>query len=390
MWRDLANRGVAAVQALPTLAIDTFIALGCYLAAIAGPNSHDGDITSYSLASLASLPLVWRRRSPLLVLIVTGLATIAITRLGMVHEVPYGQLVATYTVASLSGPIVRAVAIAGTVAGIAFALAEKTNVLPIGSTILIFGGAYALGAIARSRRGLIETLEARARTLAADYAEAASRERERIARDMHDILAHSVNLMVVQAEAGPVVVRSNPARAVTIFDAIADAGRDALTQLRRTLGVLRSEPASRTPQPGLDGLESLVAQARGTGMPTTLTERGHRRPIAPDVAVAVYRVVQESLTNAVKHAHASRIDVRLRWEEDGLDLEIRDDGRGRGGRGGPGRMPSGGHGLIGMRERVAACGGTLSAGPADDGNGFRVAARLPLTEQAATAANVDG
>jgi len=372
VWRSLVGRGVAAVRALPPVVVDTLLALTCYLATIASPVSTDR--TFYGLAALASVPLVWRRRAPLLVMFVTGLASIALARLELVSEVPYGQLVATYTVASLSPPLVRALGIAGSVAGIVTALFGKTHLLPVGSTFLAFATAYALGAVARSRRDLIVTLEARARKLAADYADAASHERERIARDMHDILAHSVSLIVVQAEAGPVVVRSDPARAEAVFEAIADAGRDALAQLRRTLGVLRGS-GSRAPQPGLDALRPLVEQARGAGLVTALEEQGDRRPIPPEVAIAAYRVVQESLTNVVKHAHAGRVDVWLRWADDALRLEVRDDGRG-----GTGRVPAGGHGLIGMRERVAACGGTLATGPAGDGPGFRVTATLPLVK----------
>jgi signal transduction histidine kinase len=301
--------------------------------------------------------------------------------MNQINEVPFSQLVATYTFAAYSAPALRVVGVLGTVAGITASLLGKHNLIPVGTTIIAFVAAYALGAIARSRRELIATLEARARRLAADYAEAASRERERIARDMHDILAHSVSLMVVQAEAGPVVVRSDPARAVSVFDAIADAGRDALAQLRRALGVLRPESGSRAPQPGLDALGSLVEQARGAGLLAALDERGDPRPVAPDTAVAAYRVVQEALTNVVKHARAGRVDVRLDWSATALRLEVRDDGRG-----GNGRTASGGRGLIGMRERVAACGGTLMTGPAGDGPGFRVAATLPVVASVARSA----
>jgi signal transduction histidine kinase len=364
------------VRALPTIAVDLVIALACYLAMIASA-VWDGQQTPvmFLLAAVGSLPLVWRRRWPVLIALITGIATIALALSGGLHEMPYGQLVATYTFASLANPGWRAVASTLTVAGILISLWPKENLLPAGATIILFVSAYALGAIARSRRELIATLEARAQRLAADYARAASAERERIARDMHDILAHSVSLIVVQAEAGPVVVRSDPDRAVQVFDAIADAGRDALAQLRRTLNVLRPETSSRTPQPDLDALGTLVEQARGAGVRTTLDEYGERRPIAPETAVAAYRVVQESLTNVVKHAHAGQVDVRLHWGATALRLEVRDDGRGAGT-----PVPHLGHGLIGMRERVAACGGTLTTGPGDDGAGFQVAATLPVLE----------
>jgi signal transduction histidine kinase len=372
--RRVVGRGVDAVRALPTLAVDTVIALACYLLTIATPIVENrADSTFLAFAALACAPLVWRRRFPILVAIVAGVGTIGMARMHQINEVPFSQLVATYTFAAYSSPALRVFGVLGTIAGITVSLLGKDNLLPVGTTVIAFVGAYALGAIARSRRELIATLEARAHQLAADYAEAASRERERIARDMHDILAHSVSLIVVQAEAGPVVVRSDPARAVSVFDAIADAGRDALAQLRRTLGVLRSASASRAPQPGLDALGSLVEQARAAGLVATLHEQGERLPVAPDTAVAAYRVVQEALTNVVKHAHAGQVDVRLNWRPTALRLEVRDDGSG-----GNGRIRSGGHGLIGMRERVTACGGTLVTGPARDGSGFQVIATLPV------------
>jgi signal transduction histidine kinase len=374
--RRVVVRGSDAVRALPPLVVDAVIALACYLATIASPVVDGQDsLQMYVFAAVGSLPLIWRRRWPVPITMITGGATIALAVQDLLHEVPYGQLVATYTFAAYATPVWRAVGIVLSVGGIAVSLTPKSNLLPVGATVILFVGAYALGAIARSRRQLIESLEARARKLAADYAQAASHERERIARDMHDILAHSVSLIVVQAEAGPVVVRSDPARAEQVFDAIADAGRDALTQLRRTLGVLRNEGASRAPQPGLDTIGTLVEQARAAGLAATFQERGERGPVAADTAVAAYRVVQEALTNVVKHAHAGAVDVRLDWSDAGLRLEVRDDGRG-----GNGRVPTGGHGLVGMRERVAACGGTLTTGPAGDGPGYRVTATLPLVE----------
>jgi signal transduction histidine kinase len=381
---DAAQRAtghaVEVVRGLPPIVIDAVIALACYVATIASPIVDGQDsLEMFVFAALGSLPLVWRRRWPVLVAMITGMATIILALGDLLHEVPYGQLVATYTFAALASPRWRAFGIAVSALGIGISLTPKSNILPVTSTIILFVGAYALGAIARSRRRLIESLEARAQKLAADYAQAASRERERIARDMHDILAHSVSLIVVQAEAGPVVVRSDPARAEQVFDAIADAGRDALTQLRRTLGVLRSEAASRAPQPDLDALPALVDQARAAGLAATYAEEGERRPVAPDTAVAVYRVVQEALTNVVKHAGAGTVAVRLRWDDTALRLEVRDDGRGTNGRG-----PAGGHGLIGMRERVTAGGGTLTTGPAGDGPGYLVAAILPLVEKSAS------
>jgi signal transduction histidine kinase len=190
---------------------------------------------------------------------------------------------------------------------------------------------------------------------------------------MHDILAHSMSLVVVQAEAGPVAARTDPDKAEEVFGNISATAREALAQLRRTLSVLRSGDAERQPQPGIEGLSPLVANIRQTGLTATLEERGERRPVAADLATTAYRIVQESLTNTVKHAGASNVSVRVEWLDRALSLEIRDDGHGPIGNGRPG-----GRGLAGMRERVSAAGGELTCGPGPDGVGFRVAASLPL------------
>ena len=216
-------------------------------------------------------------------------------------------------------------------------------------------------------------LEERARRLTEEQAAAAARERERIAREVHDILAHSMSLVVVQAEAGPVVVRSDPAKAEEVFDTISITAREALAQLRRALGVLRSEGPTRQPQPDLDAVAPLVDGARRVGLAATLEEYGERRPVPADLSVTAYRIVQESLTNTVRHARAGQVRVRLDWRDAALRLEVSDDGRG------PTRTGNSfGHGLIGMRERVDAAGGELSTGPGPDGVGFRVVATLPL------------
>ncbi|MFC7485033.1 sensor histidine kinase [Luedemannella flava] len=146
---------------------------------------------------------------------------------------------------------------------------------------------------------------------------------------MHDILAHSMSLVIVQAEAGPVVVRSDPDRAEVVFDTIAATARDALAQLRRTLGVLRADDERRAPQPGLDELPALVETTRLAGLDVRLDERGEARAVPADLAVTVYRVVQESLTNAVRHARARRVEVLLSWAGGELSVEVIDDGRGR-------------------------------------------------------------
>jgi signal transduction histidine kinase len=189
---------------------------------------------------------------------------------------------------------------------------------------------------------------------------------------MHDILAHAVSLMVVQAEAGPVVVRASPERAEQAFDAIAGAGRDAMVQIRRMLGVLKDEQdmGTRAPQPTVAGLPALVEQVGGTpGLTADLRNDGEPHRLPADAEVAAYRIVQEALTNTLKHAAATRVNVRLEWKGTELVITIADDGRG-----GTGAAGSG-NGLVGIRERAAACGGTAETGPVP--GGYRVTASLP-------------
>jgi signal transduction histidine kinase len=262
----------------------------------------------------------------------------------------------------------------GTVIGVTASITVPGDkLLNLAPNALMFLVAYTLGTSARARRARIEMLEERARRHAEEQEAAAARERQRIAREMHDILAHSMSLVVVQAEAGPVAVHSDPDKAEEVFDTISATAREALAQLRRTLRVLRADEPDRQPQPGLDGLAPLVDGVRRAGLAASLEEHGERRPVPADLAATAYRIVQESLTNTVKHAAARQVSVRLEWLGGALKVEVRDDGRGPAGSRGPG-----GRGLLGMRERVSAAGGELTCGPGPDGVGFRVAASLPL------------
>jgi signal transduction histidine kinase len=359
------------------LRLDAALAAVCYLATIAVPvKSARGQWWLFVLAAVASAPLLWRRRYPVVVALVTAVGTVGLALTGSLTNVaqPYGQLVATYTLADLAPPLWRLLGVLATAAGlVGLTVSAGSSPSLIGVAALPFAAAYALGTSARARRDRIAMLEERTNRLAEAHRAVAAREREHIAREMHDVLAHSVSLMVVQAEAGPVVVRSDPDRAEAAFEAIATTGRDALGQLRRALGILRGPDgaAERAPQPDLDGLPALLADARRAGLVVSVTEDGDRRPLPAELAIAVYRVVQESLTNTVKHARAQQVQVRLDWLDSSLRVEVSDDGQGAGA-GPPG------HGLVGMRERVAACGGELRTDAGEGGTGFRVMVVLPL------------
>jgi signal transduction histidine kinase len=331
------------------------------------------------MVALASVPLLWRRKAPIVVALLTGIATTVLAMTRALPDMPYGQLVATYTFAELSAPLWRLAAVVVTIAGIVISVVVPgADVRIFGYTGLAFVTAYALGAGVRGRRTQIALLEERTRRLSEEQVAAAARERARIARDMHDVVAHSVSVMVVQAEGGASVVHTDPDRAEAAFEAVAETGREALVQLRHTLGVLR-EPAAgaendaknTAPVPGLEGIDALVQRTRRTGLDVGLAQHGIPAEPPREVAVTVYRVIQEALTNVVKHAGAKRVTVDLDWSLDALAVTVEDDGRGPDG-------VNGGHGLVGMRERVDAWGGELATGPAASERGFRVCARLPL------------
>ncbi|MFF3705539.1 sensor histidine kinase [Streptomyces phaeochromogenes] len=357
------------------------------------PDDGDDRLTwqGFLLGAGTAVPLVWRRRAPFL----AACGVSVFTPVMAVYHAPppdvmYGGLVVLYTMAAIAPPWQRRFMLVGWLAGVSLTMMHKEGAQPFEYAFQLLScvSAYGFGMLARLQRAYTAALEDRARRLererAADTARAVARERARIARDMHDVLAHAVSLMVVQAEAGPVVVRSDPERAETAFDAIAAAGRDAMNQLRRILGVLKDEPvngtSARLPQPGVAALTDLARQvAESAGLRVELHATGEPRPLHPDTEVAAYRVVQEALTNTVKHAYASLARVELDWTEDELTLTVTDDGRGPADRGAGGSAGEGGagHGLIGIRERAAACGGTARTGPGPDG-GFRVAVRLPV------------
>jgi signal transduction histidine kinase len=232
--------------------------------------------------------------------------------------------------------------------------------------------AWLLGAYLRTRRQLVAELKQRAADSAA-VAQAA--ERARIARELHDVLAHSLGVIVVQAEAAEEALRLRPDLAPESLRAIQRTGREALVEIRRAVGVLREDEAVREPTPGAAAVEALVARVNAAGLAVELEVRGsvNDLPAAPDHAV--YRIVQESLTNTLKHADASKARVLIQRRSDRVSVEVTDDGRGAP----PGRPRNSGNGLRGMQERVAALGGTFHAGPVAEG-GFAVRAELSLEE----------
>jgi signal transduction histidine kinase len=379
---DGADRRAARPRVLGPPPVDRAVDVALTLAVAVATSvpfitSAPGQVTALgALLNLGTVvPLLWRRRAPFGVMVAVGISA---TLVSLYHRpgqsLQYGGLVAIYTIASLGRRRWQRLAVLAVIAVTfppASLLVKHNDLDEFMFTLLLPLAAFLLGSLERSHREHAETLRQRAEQLErgrlAEAARAAAEERARVARDMHDILAHAVSLMVVQAEAGPVVVRSDPARAEQAFGAIADAGRDAMAQLRRLLGVLKAEEAQRLPQPTLAQLPGLVS---GTA---ELEVNGDPRPVSADTEIAVYRIVQEALTNTVKHAAAQHVAVRLDWTADQLDVTVSDDGRG------VAPAATGGHGLVGIRERAGACGGTAEAGPRP-GGGFEVRARLPYSE----------
>ncbi|MGX1955743.1 sensor histidine kinase [Streptomyces anulatus] len=247
--------------------------------------------------------------------------------------------------------------------------------------------AWVLGDSLRTRRAYFDQLEERAARLErereAQSKVAVAAERARIARELHDVVAHNVSVMVVQADGAAYVMDAAPDQAKQALETISSTGRQALAEMRRLLGVLRTgdapESGKYVPQPDVEQIEDLVAQVRQTGLTVDFKVEGTPRPLPSGVELTAYRVVQEALTNTRKHGGPDAgASVRLVYFDDGLGLLIEDDGRGAahelyedGGADGAG------HGMIGMRERVGMVGGTLDAGPRP-GGGFRISALLPL------------
>ncbi|MGA4840406.1 sensor histidine kinase [Streptomyces sp. G45] len=254
-------------------------------------------------------------------------------------------------------------------------------------TVVPFALAWVLGDSIRTRRAYLAQLEERAARLEkereAQAKVAVAAERARIARELHDVVAHNVSVMVVQADGAAYVLDAAPDQAKQALATISGTGRQALAEMRRLLGVLRTgepeESGEYVPQPDVEQLNELIEQVRGAGLPVDFKVEGTPRPLPSGVELTAYRIVQEALTNTRKHGGENAgASVRLVYFDDGLGLLVEDDGKGA-----PhelyedGGADGRGHGLIGMRERVGMVGGTLDAGPRP-GGGFRISALLPL------------
>jgi signal transduction histidine kinase len=329
------------------------------------------------------LPLLARRRAPRVVFAAVCALALVQWVLDLRLLVDVALLVALYTVATRQ-PRRQAAAAAGVLEiGVVLASVRFSPAADgvVGSLVFLTGlvaAAVLLGVTVHARREHLAELEDRARRLERERDQqsrlAVTAERARIAREMHDIVAHSLAVMTTLADGALASAGREPELAVEAMRQVSATGRQALGDMRRLLGVLRdaSEPAELLPQPSLAGLEDLLGQVRATGLAVRLNVTGAPQPLPPTEDATAYRVVQEALTNALKHARElSEVTVALAWSGSALDVEVRDDGA----------LPAvgvgGGHGLVGMRERVGVFAGSLEAGP-DAAGGWRLRARLPI------------
>ena len=346
------------------------------------------------LVAAQGLPLAWRRSRPIEVALVIGAARVAYDQIGFtLAPFPLGPALAFYTIIDRRGPAWRWVACVLVAVGLAVSQAAPGHHQPYDAIfqVMILLTAWVAGTLSRAKRAGLQAARSRADRAEAELdrqaAMAAGRERTRIARELHDVVAHHVSLIAVQAEAAASLLPGRQEQARSAVDIIGDSARQALTELRRLLGVLRG-PAVRletAPAASLGELGEVLDQVRGTGLPVDFEVVGTPGPLSPGVDLTAYRIVQEALTNTIRHARATQAAVTLRYEPGSITVSVTDSGCRADGplvSGGSRAAPPGplltgsGLGLAGIAERVASCGGNLSVGPTE-ADGFAVTARLP-------------
>ena len=431
-------RLTARAAALPPRVQDLALALALVLVNAASVLPYRGQLHPFWAALVLVIaqcvPLAWRRRWPLAVLIVAGIPRILYDQLAFAYApFPLANTIAFYTAMVYCRPAVRRLVILLVVIGSIESQVSPGHTQPYDAVVsaLTTLGAWGAAVVVRNRQASVREAESRAERAESerddDVARAAAAERTRIARELHDVVAHHVSLMAVQAEAATSLLPGRPDDAARSVEVIADTARQALTELRRLLGVLRgpADQLETAPAMSLADLGGVLDQVRGSGLAVDLAVEGTPGPLAPSVDLTAYRIIQEALTNTVRHAGAARAMVTLSYEPGFVTVNVTDTRReagtvpvvnGTGNRamngtaaravdgapadGSPGHGPagqgsagdgaagngtagsqaapvqSGGFGLAGIAERVASCGGSLAVGPTGTG-GFAVTARLP-------------
>ena len=392
----VAARTVLAMHALVRFrhswVFDGFLAIGVGAALIfitrhiePGADENALDAVGYAVVAAAAASLALWRRAPVLGLaLVTALLVAYTARKYVGGPIYLTFFVMVYAVAVATDRrrslVISAVALAVLLAPHFLSIGTEGGAWPYIS-VGWAAAAWGWGNGVRTRRAYLAGLEERARYLEETREEEAQRrvadERLRIARDVHDVVAHNIASINVRAGSALHVMDRRPEQAREALQAIKEASGEALTELRSTIGPLRSgdEEVPRSPTPSLDHLEPLLETAARAGLPVDVGVLGEPRLLPAAVDVACYRIVQESLTNVVRHAHAHEAGVTIEYRPGAVEIEVVDDGRNGGGAGGPG------HGIAGMRERAEAVGGQVEAGPRFAG-GFRVWARLPTSVEA--------
>lgn len=393
-WWERANRWLVA----RAFALDLLGTAALLLVAVPTASTFNGSSGSGAAvwAAAVVVPLAWRRTRPIA-------SVVAIYSVGLVHLLSGYPLIFPADIAVLLGLYsvtvhgprwAHRVAMGGALVGS----------LVLGTTTAMLGGGFdpsaavatwlfasvtslavwAFGLVRRARQETISALRDRAERLEVERDHqaqlATSAERARIAREMHDIVAHSLSVIIAQADGGRYAASADPNAAAAALGTIAETGRAALADMRRLLGVLRPDddgarPAALVPQPAAQDLEELVAQVRAAGLRVSFVRTGAARPLPPGAGLVAYRICQESLTNVLKHAGPDpSVTVLLQWQPTALMLEVSDDGRGAAA---AADADGRGQGLVGMQERAAMFGGAVTAGPRV-GGGFRVRAELPI------------
>jgi signal transduction histidine kinase len=365
IWRWLHRR---------PLVVDVGLVVLVWLPTLAAAARRTHPVETAILVTAGTLPLLRRRQAPLAVLAATTGVGVVLIALGT-PLLPLQMGIALYTLAASDEPPARRRLGLGVVLLVTASFLFERNVTDFGGTafhIVFLAAAWLLGDSVRSRRAYVHEIEEKARRLERERATEARRvvaeEQARIARELHDVVAHALSVIVVQAGAAAEVFELDPVRAEKPIRAIDAAARAALADLRRVLGILHDD-TTYEPQPGLARLDTLIEQVRATGLDVALEIRGALRPLPAPVDLSAFRIIQEALTNTLKHADARHAHVSVRYGDE-LRVQVRDDGNGDSGN-------RAGHGLTGMRERAAMLGGTVEASSSPAG-GYLVTAKIPL------------
>jgi signal transduction histidine kinase len=332
----------------------------------------------YVLLVLGCAPLALRRRRPIAVLTLVGIAASALAMRADSVDLVLALVVASFSAAAHTDRErfqrqVVPIAVASAAVTSTFAYPRTNWVEVLVNSTFVVGLPMIFGRVGFNRRRRIAGERERASR------DAVAAERARIARELHDVVAHAMGVMVVQAGAARSVVDHDTEAAKAALARIEETGRGGMTEMRRLIGILKQEDTSAdlAPQPGLAQLEALLDSVRGAGVPVETVTYGVPSQVSPGVDLSAYRVVQEALTNVIKHAGPTSARVVMRWSDDALEIEVGDDGRGATTAPDPPGHDRTGHGLIGMRERVVLYGGSLETGPRP-GGGFLVRALLPI------------